>query len=385
MHIVQVNYAYDPALADPDELLDRYATLTGWAETLLEAGASRSSVVQRFGCDADRVRHGVAYCFRRSGAASTAVWDRAQRLADAVAMLKPDLIHVNGLSFPVPTMILRRTLPDCALVVQDHADPLVRHLLRQAVLRRSLRGADAVLFAAAPLARAWRERGLIAGNLPVYEVMESSTALRPLPKAAARQQTGMDGHPALLWVARLNANKDPLTVLDAVELAARDLPDLTLTMVGHDGDDRDRVRTRIAGSPTLAPRVRQIGMVPHQELAAYFSAADLFVSGSHHEGSGYAVLEAIACGVVPVVTDIPTFRVMTVNGRLGRLWPPGDARALALALKDLATTDRASLEIALADHFRERLSWRAIGRAAIGVYRDVLRKKRPRRLSSVSP
>jgi glycosyltransferase involved in cell wall biosynthesis len=291
-------------------------------------------------------------------------------------VLKPDVVHVNGLGFPLPTMSLRRALPDCALVVQDHKDATASHPLRRAIARLGFSNADAVLFAAAPLARPWRERGLIAGNLPVDEVMESSTTFRALPKTTARQQTGVDGYPALLWVARLNANKDPLTVLDGVELAVRDLPELALTMVYQSGDYLERVKTRIATSAALRSRVRLIGAVPHQDLPAYFSAADLFVSGSHHEGSGYAVLEAIACGVVPVLTDIPTYRVMTANGRLGRLWPPGDARALALALEDMATIDRAPLEIALVEHFQRRLSWPAIGRAAMEVYRDVIRKKR---------
>ena len=42
----------------------------------------------------------------------------------------------------------------------------------------------------------------------------------------------------------------------------------------------------------------------------YYGAADVFVSGSHSEGSGYALIEAMSAGVVPVVTDIPSFRAI---------------------------------------------------------------------------
>ena len=48
LSVVQVNYAYDKGLADPDELLDRYFTLTGWSGALLRAGAGRVAAVQRF-------------------------------------------------------------------------------------------------------------------------------------------------------------------------------------------------------------------------------------------------------------------------------------------------------------------------------------------------
>ena len=39
--VLQVNFDFAPTLADPDELLERYSTLTGWSEALLEAGAAR--------------------------------------------------------------------------------------------------------------------------------------------------------------------------------------------------------------------------------------------------------------------------------------------------------------------------------------------------------
>ena len=44
-------------------------------------------------------------------------------------------------------------------------------------------------------------------------------------------------------------------------------------------------------------------------------AADLFVLGSHREGSGYSLIEALACGLPPVVTDIHAFRTLTGCGR----------------------------------------------------------------------
>ena len=89
--VVQVNYVYDKALADPDALLDRYFTLTGWSDALVEAGAGRVAVVQRFHRDALISRGGVDYVFRKRG------------MAAAVAGRAPDVVHVNGLTFPVAT------------------------------------------------------------------------------------------------------------------------------------------------------------------------------------------------------------------------------------------------------------------------------------------
>jgi hypothetical protein len=71
------------------------------------------------------------------------------------------------------------------------------------------------LFAAAEHAEAWRRAGFISSSQATYQVMVASTTFRPVARAPARQESGVHGSPAMLWVGRLNANKDPLTVLEA--------------------------------------------------------------------------------------------------------------------------------------------------------------------------
>src|SRR3546814_7612096 len=90
-------------------------------------------------------------------------------------------------------------------------------------------------------------------------------------------------------------------------------------------------------------------------------AADLFVSGSHAEGCGYSLLEALACGATPVVTDIPAFRALTGDGAIGRLWPPGDAVRLAEALVDTASNRPSPGQVR--GYFDANLSFAAIGRS----------------------
>jgi len=361
--VVQVNCAFDKALTDPDAVLDRYITLTGWSEALLRAGAARVTTVQRFHRDARIARRGVDYIFRRA------------QVAAAVAAFSPDLAHVNGLTFPWQTWQLRRALdPACAIVVQSHADggaigwaPELR--LPGRALRRA---ADAFLFAADEHAAVWRQAGFIAADQPTYRVMEASSTFRPAARAAARDTTGVDGSPAVLWVGRLNANKDPLTVLDGFEHALRDLPGATLTMIFGTDELGAEVRRHISQSCVLRERVRLAGIVAHERMPSFFSAADLFVLGSHHEGSGYSLMEAIACGAAPVVTDIPTFRLLTGGGSVGALWKVGDVADCARALVDVGRRDLTAERARLADHFTRELSWDAVGRRAMEIYGQVV-------------
>ena len=361
--VVQVNYAFDKELTDPDQLLDRYSTLTGWSEALRRAGAGPVAVVQRFHRDARIARNGVDYTFCRAA------------IPAAVAACRPDIAHVNGLEFSLSTWRLRRGLPpSCALVVQSHGDggaigrdPALRLLGR---LTRS--AVDAFLFAAGEHAAAWRQVGLVGRDQPVYQVMPASSTLEPVPRPRARDESGLRGSPAILWVGRLNANKDPLTVLGAFERALPDLPDATLTMIFGTGELLEEVRARIALSPALSARVRLAGVVPHDRMAAFYSAADLFVVGSHHEGSGYSLMEACACGALPVVTGIPTFRLLTGAGAVGALWTPGDVAGCARALAEVGRRDLDAERARLADHFTRELSWDVVGRRAVDIYEQVL-------------
>jgi len=135
------------------------------------------------------------------------------------------------------------------------------------------------------------------------------------------------------------------------------------------------VRARIEQSLVLRERVRLAGIVVHERMPSFFSAADLFVVGSHHEGSGYSLMEAIACGAAPAVSDVPTFRLLTGGGSVGALWKSGDATDCARALVEVGRRDLDAERARLADHFARELSWDAVGRRAMEIYGAVVNSR----------
>jgi len=367
MRVVQLNPVYDARLGTPGDLLDRYTTLTGWSEALVSGGADVLTV-QRFHADAAVTRRDCRYVF---GSVRT--------ILRATAEFGPEIVHINGLTAHVTAWRVRRYLPrNAAVVVQDHASgpPPDRGWVSNRLRRWLMRAPDAFLFTAAEQARPWREHGYIRETQRTYEVAEASTDIRPVPREAARAESHVGGAPAIVWVGRLNGNKDPLTVLAAFERLAVAAPEACLTMVYQAEDLIDAVRAYINERMALRGRVRLVGRVPHERLAAFYSAADLFVLGSHHEGSGYALVEALACGAVPVVTDIASFRVLTNNGSIGRLWPPGDVDGCASALLDLSADDLAAARERTRLYFERELTWAAIGQRALRVYEAIVASRR---------
>jgi glycosyltransferase involved in cell wall biosynthesis len=261
-------------------------------------------------------------------------------------------------------------------VVQDHASgPPPSRAAARAVRRWGFQGVDAFLFTAAELADSWRAADVIRRGQPVHEVLEASTTIRPIDQVAARAASGIGGSPALLWVGRLNANKDPMTVIAGFDRFLGRYSDASLTMVFGSDELLPDVQARLSTSAALGRRVRLVGYVEPARLPAYYSAADIFVLGSHHEGSGYALIEACACGAVPVVTSIPAFRAISGGGAHGVLWTPGDPAGLADALLETAGRDLAALRVDVMRRFSKELSWHAVGRRALEIYEAVKQAK----------
>lgn len=388
MHVVVLNPTYGSGIASPVELLRRYPTMTGCAESTLaaarDAGATdpRVTVVQRFHHEAELESGGVSYRFVADGAGPELGWWRGSRalVSGAVGECRaahredlPAVVHLHGLVHAAVVPGLRRALPAAVPVVVQHHAERPRTGLGGLHQRWALSGADGFLFAARGLADPWIRRRAIDPGSPIFEIMEGSTTFSRSDPVEARHRTGMNGSPVFLWVGRLDDNKDPLTVLAGLEMVLPQIPDARVYMAhGADSPRLAEVTRRIAASDVLRAAVRLLGTVPHTGMEAIFNSADCFVLGSRYEGSGYALAEALACGVVPIVTDIPSFRMMTDDGAIGALWTPGEPGACAAAVlealgRSLVDQSRAAREL-----FQRRLSYAAIGRASVAAYSTLL-------------
>jgi glycosyltransferase involved in cell wall biosynthesis len=214
---------------------------------------------------------------------------------------------------------------------------------------------------------------LLRPDVEIFEIPESTSSFTPGDAAAARKATGLHGDPAVLSVGHLNHNKDPLTVLAGVSAAAAELPGLRLWCCFSAAPLLAEVQTRITRDPALRDRVHLLGRVPHERIEELMRAADLFVTGSHREGSSYSLVEAMATGLTPVVTDIPSARALTGNGAVGTLWPCGDWRALGRAVYMVAVGRRSETRARVRAHFDAHLSSTAVGRRFAAAYLELTR------------
>lgn len=380
MRIVQANAVYDPAIRTPEALLDQYRTLTEWSVAVAAAGAD-VSVVQRFSSAAEIRRDGITYRFTRDAQPPwLSTKDAPADFNNAIVAQRPDVVHVNGLIFPRLVAGIRAAVgPRTAIVVQHHGGEFpIRGsgfvgMWRRQRWRSGLAAADALSFTSREQADPWRAAGVVADQR-IIEIVEASTTLRTVQRDRARTALSLTGEPLLLWVGRLTTNKDPLAVLDGLEIALPQLPGARVVMVFGDDTLLESVDARVRGSQMLSQAVSLVGRVPYDEMPNYYGAADIFVSGSHSEGSGYALIEALASGLVPVVTDIPAFR--RIAGSCGERWPAGDAAAMARALITVVNRDSTEQRAACLVQFERALSWDAIARQTVREYTSLIEHRR---------
>jgi glycosyltransferase involved in cell wall biosynthesis len=367
VHVLQISFFLDRERRSPERLLQDWHSLEHMAAAVASVG-HRVTVVQASLVPGALTRRGVDFLFVAPGPGGLLA--RSNSFRALLRELAPDVVHVHGLGFSRDVLALREVMPQVPMLLQDHADRVPR-LWRRGRWRLAVRAVEGVSFCARAQAEPFVRAKLLPPHVRVFEIPESTSAFLPGDAAAARAATGLHGDPAVLWVGHLDRNKDPLTVLDGVASAAAQLPGLQLWCCYGSAALLPAVQARLALDPALCERVHLLGRVPHERVELLMRAADVFVHGSRRESTGFALIEALATGLRPVVTDIPSLRALTRDGAVGALWPCGDSRALALALRAAAAANGPRARADVRAHFDRELSSAALGRKVVAAYREL--------------
>lgn len=116
-------------------------------------------------------------------------------------------------------------------------------------------------------------------------------------------------------------------VVRAFIQAAQQRPELRLFLLGT-GSQAPKIQ-RLLAEAGMNDRVHLGGQVSQANLPRYYRAADLYINASHSDGSSISLLEALACGLPALVSDIPGNREWISEGQAGWLFPDADVNQLA--------------------------------------------------------
>ncbi|MEX2324468.1 MAG: glycosyltransferase family 4 protein [Nitriliruptoraceae bacterium] len=267
---------------------------------------------------------------RFNGSVAPISWSPAGARAArrTIAALQPDIVHVHEPL--VPTVGVAAVRQSAAPVVATfHAFAERARLYRFA--RRPARHILARLRAAIAVSRsAARFHAAALGVDPaVWQIIPNGVNVARFASDGSAGEHG-DSSTAVLFVGRFEPRKGLPVLLEAVERLHRKGVRLNTTVVG---DDRAHAPRRFANLPD----VEFVGRVDNKQLAALYSSTDLFVSPAlGGESFGIVLIEAMAAGACVIASDIPGYRDVLEDGRLGHLVPPNDPTALAEVIGRLA-------------------------------------------------
>jgi glycosyltransferase involved in cell wall biosynthesis len=270
------------------------------------------------------------------------------------------VLHVNQFYLHVPLAIWLRRLRGMRVVVGVHGSGVAGDMQRLGRLPLGLgrlvlgagRKADMVISLTTQMTEELYAAGIARERVIQIPNGVDCTRFQPLSpaqRAQVRAQLGLPlERPIVCFSGRLAPEKALDVLLTAWKSVQAQSPEALLVLAG-DGPMRGDLEA-LAGRLGLGESVRFLGWC--EQVLPLYQASDVFVLSSWSEGMSLALLEAMACGLAPVVTTIPGNVDVVVGDEHGSgeanglLVPSGDEAALARALGRVLTDERLRARLA---------------------------------------
>lgn len=329
LRIAVVSQAYHPAIGGVTEHVDATARI------LRERGHHVSILTARFrgarGDEPGVVRIGRNLVIPYNGAENNITIGRGlgRSLREALHRGDFDVVHVHcPLSPTLPLITLREAAQPIVGTFHSTSSSDRDFRLFRRFLLPYFRRIDR------PVAVSEAAREYVTRHFPgEVEILPNGVDVDRFRPGLPREPRYDPAVPIILFVGRHDPRKGLPDLLAACRILAREGREFQVLVVG-DGWLRWRAERMVAGP--LRGRVRFVGRVTNSLLPRFYASADIFCSPARGgESFGLVLLEAMACGLPVVASDLPGYRSVLTQGREGIATPPRDARALATALRNL--------------------------------------------------
>ena len=187
----------------------------------------------------------------------------------------------------------------------------------------------------------------------------------PGEKEKVKSSLKLGSGPVILYVGRLHKIKNLDVLIDGYGQMTTDIPGARLLMIGS-GPEETALKKQVAAKQLTG----KVIFLPMQEdVRPFLQAADIFVLPSQREGIANALLEAMACGLAPVVSNVGGNKELIQEGFNGLLVEPRNASALAAALSRVAADEKSRIILGAAA--RQKVTGHYSLAATISGYRAI--------------
>jgi glycosyltransferase involved in cell wall biosynthesis len=238
---------------------------------------------------------------------------------------KYDIVHAHShLFFTTNLCAFVNKLDSPPLVITNHglvsqtAPMLINKIYMPTIAKWTLESADKIICYAIQEKEGLEKLGINSNKISIIHNGINTNLF--VPNSNERKHNMQ-----ILWVGRFVPGKGVEYLIDAFSLLIKDYPNLRLVMLGW-GPERDMIVKKIH-QHHLQKNIIMKRFVPNQELPNIYQASDIFVLPSIEEGVPRTLLEAMACKVPVVYTNLP--QVVDTVKDAGLAVPKEDPQALA--------------------------------------------------------
>ena len=294
-----------------------------------------------------------------------------------------DLIHaIEVFGAGLPGVILKRLIKKPLLVTvqggyfSEEGSPLRKRILGR-LERWCLKNASVVHVISEYLGERARRRG--AESVVVIPNGIDERVFYPVNKDEAKKKAGVADERVILSIcpgyvrhARPFSYKSGYPeLIHALSNLSSQFPNLRLVLIGE-GNIRGELDA-LAAELGIRDKVSFLGFISHKELASYLAMADIFIRPSLVEGLGIAFIEAMACGVPVIGTDVGGIPDIIEHDKNGFLIRPQDRQGMVQALRALLEDEdlRSRFITKGLETVRQKFHWDAIFEQVEGLYANL--------------
>ncbi len=223
------------------------------------------------------------------------------------------------------------------------------------------------------------------GQIEIIPCGTDTNNFRLTSKAEARTKLKLNSHEkVILYVGRFDPRKGIETLVGACALLKQsvkeqDTNNIKLVIVGGsspdmpDGDERTRIE-HIVDKLGMRESTLFAGRIGHDILPLYYTAADVCVIPSHYEPFGLVAIEAMACGVPVVASNVGGLKFTIIPEETGLLVEPKDIKAFASSIHRILVDElwARKMRNQASANVNQRFSWSGVAIQLSELYRRIL-------------
>lgn len=293
--------------------------------------------------------------------------------ARAIDMVKPDLVHAGPVQRVAYLPVLVGFHPLLTMSWGfDLLEDACRDEIRKGITHKVMENSDWFTSDCETTRELAVKFGMDRSRTTVFPWGVDLSLFNLQRRGMMRRQVGYEEDLLIVHTRSWEPRYGVDVALEGFWKAFQRIDNLRLFLLGG-GSGEKEVRNFI-NQKGLEDRVHFCGYRQNEDLAGYYQAADLYLSASHIDGSSVALMEAMACGCVPLVSDIPANLEWVKDGVEGWVFHDNDTDDLAEKLIHIVANREEMIKRGqrARQKVEAKADWKKNSRVLLRTYQDVI-------------